>query len=83
MAQYEIITTRNGETTKHLVTDLFTAIASLGLTVTGVETRAALRPHLRGLPRLSGFVGPCHGGERQGETVVRYEDAATYKAMGA
>lgn len=79
---YEIVTTREGETAEHLATDLWTAIDALGLTVTGVETRACLRPHLRGLPVLSGFVGPCHGGERQGRMVVRYEDAATYRAMG-
>jgi hypothetical protein len=40
-----------------------------------------LRPELVGQPILAGFAGPCWGGMKDGEPVIRYEDAESYRAL--
>ena len=80
---YKLVFMADGAPTAVATDDLAFACANLGLTITGVERRATLRPCLQGQPKIAGMIGPCYGGEDDGVPVIRYEDAATHAALGA
>ncbi|WP_435171729.1 hypothetical protein [Falsirhodobacter sp. 1013] len=80
---YQIVQQIEGASASIITDDLHGTAANLGLEIYGIETRANLRPCLQGQPKIRGYVGPCYGGEVDGVPVIRYEDAATYREMGA
>lgn len=79
MQIFEII---QADQTRYQDNDIAAAIIELGLSASGVEARAVLRPCLLGKPRISGYVGPLYGGKRNGFDVIRYEEASVYASMG-
>lgn len=50
--------------------------AKLGFPVTGRCFCSKARPELRGQPVATGLCGPMWGGEKDGHTVIRYENAS-------
>ena len=79
---YEFVQMIEGSMVSTVTASIEDAATLIDLTINGVETRTNLRPCLRGQPKIEGFVGPCYGGEVNGKPVIRYEDQATYLAMG-
>lgn len=83
MALFEIVTMTDDSGMCRVLTDDIAAwVENMGTEITGLETRAHLRPELQGQPIFAGFAGPCWGGLSQtGEPIIRYEDRGTYAAL--
>ncbi|MDH2329217.1 hypothetical protein QCN27_20450 [Cereibacter sp. SYSU M97828] len=78
---YQLVFQADGGSTSLATDDLEFTCATLGLAITGTETRTNLRPCLQGQPKIAGMIGPCYGGDNNGTPVIRYEDQATYTAL--
>lgn len=83
MVVFEIVTmTDDCGPCRVMTDDLVAWVEDMGTRITGIETRATLRPELQGQPRLLGFAGPCWGGQTAiGEPIIRYEDRAISAAQ--
>lgn len=82
MPIYEFVRATEAGHLVHRDNDLAAAAEELGLSATGFEARAILRPCLLGLPHFSGFVGPCYGGQSGGFDVIRYEETRVFNELG-
>jgi len=50
-------------------------------TIDGVNENLRNRPELIGQPKIAHFLGPMYGGEKNGQTVIRYESQTAYNLL--
>mgnify|MGYP001170169182 FL=1 len=78
---FEIVQMIEGVAATIYADNIQEAAKRLGLTLKGTETRTNLQTCLQRQPKISGFIGPCYGGNVGGVDVIRYEDQAVYQAL--
>ena len=82
MAVFEIIVMTDDGMLKINPENLTDWAEDMELEITGTNTNHRQRKELLGHPKISGFVGPCWGGETDmGEPVIRYEETCVYDAL--
>lgn len=83
MPLFQIVQNVEGSFITTAPLDVFAWAEVAGFAFTKLEDRPGLRAELVGQPKFKGLVGPCWGGVKDGQPVIRYEDARTYEAMSA
>ncbi|MFB9223638.1 hypothetical protein [Paracoccus cavernae] len=79
---YQIAMMTEHGTETHRPEDLEAWLDDMGLDIQGYNENPRQRAELQGQPKSSGLYGPFWGDyDHEGEPVIRYEDAETYRSM--
>jgi len=81
---YRIVTMVDGQMIAQEPKDITEWAAVCGIEITGVHSSPNTRDCLQGQVKLNGFLGPMYDGtDKDGNPVIRYEDAESYDRLSA